>query len=131
MSDRVRQALESVGIEALSNRRALLMEAADLVDGDRNRQYGDPTSDFQRTADFWNTYLAGVLERKIADAGLIASDEVLAIVRHLIDTWDVATMQELLKVSRRTWQPGKQDSWADSAGYVACGWDCVVRSGDE
>lgn len=33
----------------------------------------------------------------------------------------------LLKVSRLTWTPDKEDTWADIAGYAACGWDCVAE----
>lgn len=86
----------------MSARRDILMEAADLVDGDRNAQYGDPRQDFQRTATMWSAYLGA------------------QIAPH-----DVAAMMAMLKLSRIRWSPGKRDSWADLAGYAACGWDCA------
>lgn len=86
----------------MTARRDLLDEAADLVDGDRNNQYGDPRQDFQRTAAMWAAYLGVPIEPH-----------------------DVAAMMSLLKLSRIHWSPGKRDSWVDLAGYAACGWDCA------
>lgn len=86
----------------MSARRELLDEAANLVDGDRNAQYGDPRQDFQRTAAMWSAYLGATVEPH-----------------------DVAAMMALLKCSRIRWSPDKRDSWVDLAGYAACGWDCA------
>ena len=92
-----------------SPRAALLNEAKSLITGDRNNQYGPPTQDFTRTAEFWTTYLGD----KLAPG-------------EKIEAHDMAIMMTLLKVSRIAWEPTKQDSWADASGYVACGWECVV-----
>lgn len=89
-------------------RREILEEAADLVDGERNAQYGDPRQDFQRTADMWSAYLG------------------VEIQPH-----DVAALMALLKVSRIRWSPQKKDSWVDLAGYAACGWDCARPEKDD
>lgn len=98
------------------NQRKHLLEAADsLVNGDRNAQYGDPIQDFDRIAALWNTYLTGVFERQI---------EVGEQTR--IDPHDVAWMQILVKASRVTHSPDKEDHYVDVAGYAACGWDCVT-----
>ena len=89
-------------MSAVTPRRDLLNEAADLVDGDRNVQYGEPTADFARTAEFWSTYLGTK-----------------------VSPHDVAAMMSLLKISRLTWSPMKRDHWTDLAGYAACGFECV------
>lgn len=89
----------------LSPRADLLREAEGLVDGDRNAQYGDPNQDFKRTADMWTAYLDGKTE---------------------LEPHDVAAMMALLKISRLRWSPEKRDSWADLAGYAACGWNTVA-----
>lgn len=86
----------------VNERASLLAEAEALVNGDRNAQYGDPRQDFQRTADMWSAYLG-----------------------HPVAMHDVAAMMAILKVSRIRWSPTKRDSWADLAGYAACGWDCA------
>lgn len=96
-------------------RRKLLEEAADLVDGDRNAQYGDPNQDFQRIATMWNAYLEGVFSRQSANF------EDTRIGPH-----DVAWMMIMTKASRSTNSPTKHDHFADAAGYAACGWDCVA-----
>lgn len=85
------------------NARAECLDTAlQLVNGDRNVQYGDPRADFQRTATMWGAYLG------------------VEIAPH-----DVAAMMGLLKISRIRWSPAKADSWIDLAGYAACGWDCA------
>lgn len=101
-------------------RRQMLMNAADMVDGDRNAQYGDPRQDFMRTAKYWNAHIQGVIDRKIAAAGgQVQTDALLGME-------DVAIMMSLLKISRLAWGPGKEDTWTDLAGYAACGWHCVA-----
>lgn len=95
--------------DSISPRASLLREAESLITGDRNNQYGPPTQDFARTAEFWTTYLGDKLK----------TDEVL--LAH-----DIAAMMTLLKLSRITWSADKRDSWADAAGYIGCGWECVV-----
>lgn len=103
----------------LSPRRELLMGAADLVDGDRNAQYGDPRQDFRRTAGYWNIHINGIIERKLAENnGQFGGD--------ILDPHDVAIMMDLLKTSRLAWSPDKEDTWMDKAGYTACGWHCVM-----
>lgn len=125
----------SDGTESLpSYRRALLSRAADLVDGDRNAQYGDPIDDFRRTATYWSTHAGGVLRRRLADLASLGLDsrtvDILnSTVDHLFDPHDVAIMMTFLKNSRLAWSPTKQDHWDDGAGYYACGWDCVHREG--
>jgi hypothetical protein len=92
-------------------RREALNEAADLVDGDRNNQYGDPIGDFQSTAAMWQAYL----------------DRVKSSGRETLLAHDVAAMMALLKISRIGWSAQKKDSWIDLAGYAACGYDCSER----
>ena len=84
-------------------RTDLLRQAEQLINGDRNNQYGEPTQDFTRTARMWEAYLG------------------IPIRAH-----DVAALMCLLKLSRISWQPDKQDSWTDLAGYAACGWETTL-----
>lgn len=89
----------------MNARSRLLADADELVNGDRNVQYGDPTEDFRRTAKLWSAYIGVDIE-----------------------SHDVAAMMSLLKLSRIRWSPNKEDSWVDLAGYAACGWDCATRN---
>lgn len=120
--------------DVLTARRAVLQHAADLIDGDRNAQYGDPIDDFRRTGIYWSTHAGGVLRRKLNDIGLTEDEHpflglVLLAVDSLFDPHDVAIMMTQLKNSRLAWSPEKYDHWADGAGYYGCGWDCVVKEG--
>lgn len=114
----------------MSERRDLLMSAADIVDGDRNVDYGDPNDDFRRTAIYWSTHLGGVFRRMLSEEGLLDEKSlstriVLELVDTLVSSHDVAIMMMQLKHSRLSWSPYKHDHWMDTAGYAACGWDCV------
>lgn len=100
--------------EEVSPRAALLREAESLITGDRNNQYGPPTQDFARTAEFWTTYLGDKLKDGVR-----------------IQAHDIAVLMTLLKISRITWTANKKDSWADAAGYIGCGWECAVDEGKE
>ena len=106
MSDPFAAYVTDKGSSAKTTRNAradILFGAEELVNGDRNVQYGDPRADFKRTATMWGAYLD------------------LDVRPH-----DVAALLALLKVSRIRWSPEKKDSWTDLAGYAACGWDCVA-----
>lgn len=118
-----------------SNRSDVLEEAADIVDGDRNVDYGDPIQDFSRTGKYWGIHLSSVLARRLHLMGVEDRDNihvgtVIAMVEDLLDPHDVAIMMMQLKHSRLAWSPEKRDHWVDAAGYAACGWDCAVREND-
>lgn len=119
----------------ISPRRDALMEAADIIDGDRNVDYGDPIDDFRRTAAYWSIHSGAVFRRRLHDLGVSDDSTHIQLAINLVDTlfdpWDVAIMMNLLKASRLSWSPEKKDHWVDTAGYAGCGWDCVVRSGDD
>ncbi|MBA3551188.1 hypothetical protein H0W32_03200 [Patescibacteria group bacterium] len=95
----------------LNTRGRILHIAEDLVNGARNVDYGDPNADFKRTAGLWEIYIQGIIEKAGGEFKL--------------SPHDVAVMMILLKVSRLSWSPDKEDHWVDIAGYAACGADCV------
>ena len=78
-----------------------LREAARIISGERNKQYGNPEDNFERTAKIWSVIL-----------GTEISNE------------DVAMMMIGLKVARYASKSGFQpDTWVDIAGYAACGYE--------
>lgn len=78
-----------------------LREAARIISGDRNKQYGSPEDNFERTAKIWSVIL-----------GIEISNE------------DVAMMMVGLKVARYASKSGFQgDTWIDIAGYAGCGYE--------
>lgn len=105
------------GDEYENVRSYVLRTANDLVNGDRNTDYGDPIADFQRTADMWSTYLTGT-NSKFTNSADVA-----------VTATDVAAMMAILKISRIAWSPTKADRWVDLAGYAACGAHCASVEG--
>jgi hypothetical protein len=81
----------------------ILADAAALIDGQRQEDYGPPAVNFQRIAAFWAAYL-GV---KVTAA-------------------DVCRMMELLKISRLRNQPDHEDSAKDAASYAALGHEMAI-----
>lgn len=88
-------------------RAKLLRDAEKLVVGERNNQYGPPTQDFQRTADMLNAQ------------GYRGPNGRLLL------SHDIAIIMMNLKLSRLVWGYDKEDTWIDTAGYAACGWECA------
>lgn len=95
----------------MSAREELLDAAKEAVTKHRNNEYGPPTQDFQRTVDMLN-----VLGFKFEYSEGITTG---------LSSHHVAMIMICLKLSRLSWDPYKEDSWLDVAGYASCGWECV------
>lgn len=79
-------------------RETVLTTAEQLINGQRAKDYGDASENFQRIADLW-TPILGVQ--------VTASDVALCLTQ--------------LKVARLITSPTHKDSWVDAAGYIALG----------
>lgn len=79
-------------------REIVLNTAEQLINGQRARDYGDASENFQRIADLW-TPILGVQ----------------------VTATDVALCLTQLKVARLITSPAHNDSWVDAAGYIALG----------
>lgn len=90
------------------NRADVLTEAAKIVCGDRDVQYGSPEDSFALIGELWSVYLAARANGSLC-----------------ITPTDVAVMMSLLKVARIAANPTKADSFVDLAGYAACGAECA------
>lgn len=73
----------------------ILLEAHSLVNGDRNKQYGNPLDDFSRTAAMWSAILGVPVAAEQVGLCMIA-----------------------VKISRQCNAP-KRDNMTDAAGYAA------------
>lgn len=91
------------GAETTTKRAAILDEAKKLTTGSRNTQYGEPIDDFTRIAD------------ALSALGYRAPGG------DFLQPHDVSVIQSVVKLSRITNSPGKEDSWVDLAGYAAVG----------
>lgn len=101
---------------SIARKRACLTAAIEACCGDRALNYGKPEDNFQRIAMLWNTWLA------------IRADKRLGTMVE-ITSFDVATMNILLKIARLANTPSHADSWIDIAGYAACGADITGAAG--
>jgi len=84
-------------------RLTILEEAQDLVNGDRQKSYGDAYESFDRIAKMWSAYKGIKITPK-----------------------DVASMMILMKVSRSV-TSSKRDNWVDMAGYAELGSQIEAR----
>jgi hypothetical protein len=84
----------------LSRERAakLLMEAAELINGERAKNYGEPQQSFENIAKLWSVYL-----------GID------------ISVTDVSMLMILLKVSRNRTGQQHRDNFVDICGYAGLG----------
>lgn len=83
-------------------RARVLDEAKRITATDRNSSYGEPEDNFQRIADFWNTFLGP----KLKDGSKITPG-------------DTAALMIMVKLAREMNAP-KEDNKVDGAGYFAC-----------
>lgn len=79
-------------------------KAAELVSGDRDRQHGDKTKNFDNIAKLWNAYLEVAGKR----------------TGRPLDARDVGNMMALLKVARQFSGEFNADDFIDAVGYVCC-----------
>ena len=87
--------------QTIKPRVEALREAAKIITGDRDAQYGGPEENFGRIAQVWSMILGVDVTRE-----------------------DVAMMMVGLKVARYASKSGYQpDTWIDIAGYAGCGYE--------
>ena len=85
-------------------RSEILKRADEIVNGERQKQYGDAENSFGLIGHLWTVYLD-----------------------HLVTAQDVALMMILMKVAREKGGQGKADNWIDIAGYAACGGEIATE----
>lgn len=79
----------------------MLAEAAKIISGQRDKQYGGPEENFGRIADLWSV----IFDRKFTRE-------------------EVAMAMIAVKLARHASNSGFQaDTWTDIAGYAACGYE--------
>lgn len=98
-----------------ATRKSILNAAEELVNGDRQRDYGHPYSDFTRTA------------RMASGLGFRFEDST-GVVREL-DAKDVPMFMILVKLSRES-HSHKEDNLTDCIGYVKT-LDMVIQREEE
>lgn len=106
---------------------SVFTKAEELIYGDREKTYGDPSKNLARIAELWNQYLARNLREALRVAFIIRvnNEPTAAELRRLtelskvelrISVTDVCHMMQLLKWARDENQP-KEDNVIDDLGY--------------
>lgn len=85
--------------------QSLLLEAAEIVGGDRQKTHGEKERSFEVIAEFWNIYLENRIDRAYAPARIRPED--------------VAQMMVLLKIARSIQGSPILDHYIDEIGYGA------------
>lgn len=81
--------------------KSLLQQAHELIHGDREQVYGDPSKNLKQIASYWSIHLSGTTGENI-----------------VLTVEDVCEMMILLKVARLGNSPNHTDSLLDIAGYA-------------
>lgn len=81
----------------------ILQQADEIINGERAKDYGPATENFQRIADLWGP---------IFGQAVTVEQVCLAMIQ--------------VKIARLRNSPDHRDSWLDIAGYVGC-WDKIQR----
>ena len=83
----------------MNERTSVLVDADDLINGDRQDHYGEPGENFQAIAEMWSAYLGSYVGAR-----------------------DVCNMMALLKIARLK-NGQHRDSSVDACGYLALGFE--------
>lgn len=93
---RLEKAVRTAGSDRIGVQ--ILGDAADIIDGERDQNYGDASTNFSRIAALWSTILGTAVTPQ-----------------------QVALCMTGLKIARLIETPDHRDSWTDAAGYIALG----------
>ncbi len=91
------------------DRGSILKDAYNIINGERQDQYGSPEDSFALIANLWNAYL---------DYRYTKVNTISPGTKSIIRPRDVAMLMVLFKVARENNNP-KKDNLVDIAGYAA------------
>lgn len=100
----------------MNTRQKVLEDALKCVNGEREKQYGNPEDNFKRIAKRWSLYLTELYE----DEGVVIE----------LDPIDVARMMIEFKLARANGPKDKLDNYIDMIGYSACAAE-IFENGNE
>jgi len=89
-----------------------LFRALEVINGERQDQYGNPEDSFELVGRYWTVYLRSV--------GIVKDDPDIEL-----DKREVAEMMALFKIARMSGQMLNKDNYIDAAGYIGIAGDMV------
>ena len=94
---------KATGKKIVTRKRGnVLLKAHEVINGQRQDQYGNPEDSFSTIADLWSVWLG-----------------------YKISAHDVAMMMALLKIAREKHGAGSEDNPVDACGYLALAADMI------
>ena len=91
-----------------------LDEAKNIINGERQDQYGNPEDSFALVAKYWEAYLNA---SEYTDEDNLKPKDLNVDIE--LDAKDIAHMMILFKLARCSGQQEKRDNYVDIAGYTA------------
>ena len=105
-----------------SKRGKILMQALEIINGDRQDTYGKPEDSFALIAEYWNSYLISLQKNILEKNGFNPKEYKLV---NMLDCKGVAEMMMLFKIARMSGQKPNLDNYLDLVGYAGIAADMV------
>lgn len=100
-------------------RGQVLQDALEVINGERNDQYGEPEDSFSLIAEYWSVYIRNLLLKVASNKKTEINDVIFG---DFLSGYDVSILMCLLKVAREAHQT-KRDNLVDAAGYIGIAGD--------
>lgn len=123
MGEKLRSEIAAANAMIEKNKRGkILMQALDIINGDRQDKYGKPEDSFALIAEYWNSYLISLQKNILEKNGLNPKEYKLV---NMLDCKGVAEMMMLFKIARMSGQVPNLDNYLDLVGYAGIAADMV------
>lgn len=123
MGEKLRSKIAAANAMIDKNKRGkILMQALDIINGDRQDKYGKPEDSFALIAEYWNSYLISLQKIILEKNGFNPKEYKLV---PMLDCKGVAEMMMLFKIARMSGQAPSLDNYLDLVGYAGIAADMV------
>lgn len=123
IGEKLRSEIAAANAMIEKNKRGkILMQALDIINGDRQDKYGKPEDSFALIAEYWNSYLISLQKNILEKNGLNPKEYKLV---NMLDCKGVAEMMMLFKIARMSGQVPNLDNYLDLVGYAGIAADMV------
>lgn len=123
MGEKLRSEIAAANAMIEKNKRGkILMQALDIINGDRQDKYGKPEDSFALIAEYWNSYLISLQKNILEKNGFNPKEYKLV---PMLDCKGVAEMMMLFKIARMSGQKPNLDNYLDLVGYAGIAADMV------
>lgn len=123
MGENLRSKIAAANAMIEKNKRGkILIQALDIINGDRQDTYGKPEDSFALIAEYWNSYLISLQKNILKNNGFNPKEYKLV---PMLDCKGVAEMMMLFKIARMSGQVPSLDNYLDLVGYAGIAADMV------